>query len=150
MQLLGDNVVSILETVRNLTQPEVLGVADTAAIYDKVMEAGKAHGLKPFGMFALDSLRLEKGYRAWKGDLSTDYSLLEGGLDYGLRWGIEPMFSDFKSRGFGLTQSHIERPERLERLILVMAIAMYWAVSCGAAENRKAAERGEKGGSANA
>ena len=35
-------------------------------------------------------------------------------LDYGLRWGIEPMFSDFKSRGFGLTQSHIEKPERVE------------------------------------
>ena len=32
-------------------------------------------------MYALNSLRLEKGYRAWKGDLSTDYSLLEGGLD---------------------------------------------------------------------
>ena len=41
-----------------------------------------------------------------------------------LRWGIEPMFSDFKSRGFGLMQSHIEKPERVERLILVMAIAM--------------------------
>ena len=31
-------------------------------------------------MYALNSLRLEKGYRAWKGDLSTDYSLFEGGL----------------------------------------------------------------------
>ncbi len=71
-------------------------------------------------------------------------------LDYGLRWGIEPMFSDFKSRGFGLMQSHIEKSERLERLILVMAIAMYWAVSCGAAEARKAAESGEKGGFENA
>ena len=30
---------------------------------------------------ALMSLRIEKGYRAWKGDLSTDYSMLEGGLD---------------------------------------------------------------------
>jgi hypothetical protein len=71
-------------------------------------------------------------------------------LDYGLRWGIEPMFSDFKSRGFGLMQSHIEKPERVERLILVMAIAMYWAVSCGAAEARKAAESGEKRGFENA
>ncbi len=67
-------------------------------------------------------------------------------LDYGLRWGIEPMFSDFKSRGFGLMQSHIERTDRVERLILVMAMAMYWAVSCGAAEAQKVAERGEKGG----
>ena len=32
-------------------------------------------------MYALNSLRIEKGYRTWKGDLSTDYSLLEGGLE---------------------------------------------------------------------
>ncbi|WP_299985231.1 FAD-dependent oxidoreductase [uncultured Ruegeria sp.] len=47
------------------------------AIYDAVLAAGA----KPFGMYALNSLRIEKGYRAWKGDLSTDYSLLEGGLE---------------------------------------------------------------------
>ncbi len=54
---------------------------DTAAVYDIVMAAGVGHGLKPFGMFALNALRIEKGYRAWKGDLSTDYSILEGGLE---------------------------------------------------------------------
>ncbi len=32
VRLLGDNIVSILKTVRNLTQPEVLGVADRAAL----------------------------------------------------------------------------------------------------------------------
>ncbi len=51
--------------------------ADMPVIYDAVLAAGA----KPFGMWALNSLRLEKGYRTWKGDLSTDYSLLEGGLD---------------------------------------------------------------------
>jgi hypothetical protein len=59
-------------------------------------------------------------------------------LDYGKRWGIEPMFSDFKSRGFGIQQTHIHYPDRVERLILVMALALYWAVSIGmwdAAEN---------------
>ena len=55
-------------------------------------------------------------------------------LDYGLRWGIEAMFSDYKSRGFGLMQSQIQRPDRMEKLILIMAIAMYWAVSCGIEE----------------
>lgn len=54
---------------------------DTAEMFDSVLKAGQAHGLKPFGMFALDSLRIEKGYRAWKGDLSTDYTLLQAGLD---------------------------------------------------------------------
>ena len=48
-----------------------------AAIYGALIDGGA----KPFGMWALNSLRLEKGYRAWKGDLSTDYSVLEGGLD---------------------------------------------------------------------
>jgi dimethylglycine dehydrogenase len=47
------------------------------AIYAAILEAGA----KPFGMYALNSLRLEKGYRTWKGDLSTDYSLFEGGLE---------------------------------------------------------------------
>ncbi|UWR11131.1 GcvT family protein [Sulfitobacter mediterraneus] len=51
--------------------------ADIPALYDAVIGAGA----KPFGMFALNSMRIEKGYRAWKGDLSTDYTLLEGGLD---------------------------------------------------------------------
>ena len=43
-------------------------------------------------------------------------------FDYGLRWGIEPMFSDFKTRGFGIKDSHIQRTDRLGRLILVMAL----------------------------
>ncbi|ART99643.1 GcvT family protein [Yoonia vestfoldensis] len=50
---------------------------DAAAIYEAIL----GNGAVPFGMFALNALRIEKGYRAWKGDLSTDYSLLEGGLD---------------------------------------------------------------------
>lgn len=51
--------------------------ADMQTIYEAVL----AQGAKPFGMWALNSLRLEKGYHAWKGDLSTDYTLLQGGLE---------------------------------------------------------------------
>ena len=50
---------------------------DAPEIYDAILGAGA----KPFGMYALNSLRIEKGYRAWKGDLSTDYTMLQGGLD---------------------------------------------------------------------
>ena len=66
-------------------------VADTPAIFDAVMASGAGHGLRPFGMFALNSLRLEKGYRAWKGDLSTDYTVLQGGLDRFVDW-AKPAF----------------------------------------------------------
>jgi dimethylglycine dehydrogenase len=61
-------------------------VADTARVWDAVMAAGAPLGLKPFGMYALNSLRVEKGYRAWKGDLSTDYSILQGGLERFVDW----------------------------------------------------------------
>ncbi len=50
---------------------------DAPAIWGALTVAGA----KPFGMFALDSLRIEKGYRTWKGDLSSDYTLLEAGLE---------------------------------------------------------------------
>ncbi len=65
--------------------------ADTGAVWDAVMAAGTPIGLKPFGMFALNSLRVEKGYRAWKGDLSTDYTVLQGGLDRFVDW-AKPAF----------------------------------------------------------
>ena len=53
------------------------GEAASKAAY----EAVRAAGATPFGMYALNSMRIEKGYRAWKGDLSTDYSMFEGGLE---------------------------------------------------------------------
>lgn len=44
-------------------------------------EAGGAFGLRPFGLYAAESMRLEKCYRHWKADLVTDYSILEAGLE---------------------------------------------------------------------
>jgi len=51
-----------------------------------IWDALAAAGVTPFGMWALNSLRIEKGYRAWKGDLSTDYSILQGGLERFVDW----------------------------------------------------------------
>ena len=51
-----------------------------ATVYDHLQTVGGEFGLKPFGMLALDSMRLEKNYRSWKGDLSSDYTMLESGL----------------------------------------------------------------------
>lgn len=52
-------------------------------------------------------------------------------LDYGMRWGIEPMFSDFKSRGFGITKTRLKHADRIERLILILTVALFWAASTG-------------------
>jgi len=59
--------------------------ADIPSAYAAIIKAGA----KPFGMYALNSLRLEKGYRAWKGDLSTDYTVLQGGLERFVKWDKE-------------------------------------------------------------
>jgi hypothetical protein len=64
--------------------------------------------------------------------------------DYGLRWGIEALFSDFKTRGFNLEESQIARTDRLDRLVLVLSLALHWAVSTGmwdAAHNQTPAEK---------
>ncbi|MEM8555713.1 MAG: FAD-dependent oxidoreductase [Pseudomonadota bacterium] len=47
------------------------------AIYAALRKAGA----QPFGMYALDAMRIEKGYKTWKGDLSSDYTLFEAGLE---------------------------------------------------------------------
>ncbi len=52
-------------------------------VFDTLLSAGNQVNLKPFGMQALDSMRLEKGYRSWKGDLTSDYSMFDAGL---ARW----------------------------------------------------------------
>lgn len=65
-------------------------------------------------------------------------------LDYAMRWGIEAMFSDFKTRGFNLEDSQIQRTDRLDRLMLVLSLALYWAVSTGMwdrVENKTPAEK---------
>jgi hypothetical protein len=56
--------------------------------------------------------------------------------DYACRWGIEPMFSDFKSRGFQLEDTQLQAADRLDRLLLIMTLAMYWCVRVGQEETR--------------
>ncbi len=58
----------------------------------------------------------------------------------------EEAISDLKSRGFGLMQSQIQKPDRLERLILIMSLALYWAVSCGMFAEAQAVSDGLKRG----
>jgi dimethylglycine dehydrogenase len=50
-------------------------------IFDALMEAGVAFGIKPFGIRAMDSLRLEKSYKLIGRELSIEYAALESGLD---------------------------------------------------------------------
>jgi dimethylglycine dehydrogenase len=50
------------------------------AIFDALMEAGAPFGVKPFGIRAMDSLRLEKSYKLIGRELSIEYAALESDL----------------------------------------------------------------------
>jgi dimethylglycine dehydrogenase len=50
-------------------------------IFDRLMTAGREFELRPFGIRAMDSLRLEKSYRLIPRELSIEYAALESGLD---------------------------------------------------------------------
>jgi heterotetrameric sarcosine oxidase gamma subunit len=55
-------------------------------VYDALVEAGTPHGLRHCGYHALNSLRIEKGYRDWSHDVGPDDSPLEAGLAFTCAW----------------------------------------------------------------
>jgi dimethylglycine dehydrogenase len=50
-------------------------------IYDALAAAGANYGLQDFGLYAMDSMRLDKCYRGWKSDIESGYSPYEASLD---------------------------------------------------------------------
>jgi 4-methylaminobutanoate oxidase (formaldehyde-forming) len=58
---------------------------DIGDLFDALMEAGAAHGIAPVGYRALESLRLEKGYRAWGSDITPNDSPFEAGLGWAVK-----------------------------------------------------------------
>lgn len=55
-------------------------------IWDTLTQAGAPHGLTPVGYHAMNSLRLEKGYRSWGHDISTGDNPIEAGLAFTVKW----------------------------------------------------------------
>ncbi len=54
-------------------------------VYERLHEAGRDLGLADAGYYAIESLRLEKGYRAWGRELSPDVNPFEAGLSFAVR-----------------------------------------------------------------
>jgi sarcosine dehydrogenase len=60
-------------------------IAALGAVYGAVMAAGAPLGLKPAGYRALESLRLEKAYRAWGSDITPNDTPFEAGLGWAVK-----------------------------------------------------------------
>lgn len=79
-----------------------------ARLWEALYEVGRPHGMVIGGYRAIDSLRLEKGYRVWGSDVTPDETPYEAGLDFCVRWD--------KKNGFlgrdALVEEHEAGPSR--------------------------------------
>ena len=64
----------------------------TGEVFDALMTAGKTFGIRPVGYRALESLRLEKGYRAWGSDITPNDTPFEAGLGWAVKLKSETPF----------------------------------------------------------
>jgi 4-methylaminobutanoate oxidase (formaldehyde-forming) len=80
-------------------------------LWDQLLEAGRPHGLLPGGYRAIESLRLEKGYRVWGSDVTSTDSPLEAGLGFAVRMDK----GDFLGR-----QALVEAGEPQRRLVCLV------------------------------
>ena len=63
-----------------------------AQLWDTLWEAGRPRGMLAGGYRAIDSLRLEKGYRVWSSDITPEETPYEAGLGFAVRLGKEAAF----------------------------------------------------------
>jgi 4-methylaminobutanoate oxidase (formaldehyde-forming) len=77
------------------------------SLWDVLVQAGSHHGLVPAGYRAIDSLRLEKGYRAWGSDITPEDTPLEAGLGFAVARDKEFLGREAieRQRADGLTRS---------------------------------------------
>ena len=67
-------------------------LGDLGTVYDALMQAGQAQDIRPVGYRALESLRLEKGYRAWSSDITANDTPFEAGLGWAVKMGTNRPF----------------------------------------------------------
>ncbi len=93
----------------------------TLGVYDQIVAAGESLGLVHAGYHALNSLRIEKGYRHWSHDITDEDSPLEAGLEFAVKFdkkggfiGREALLAQ-KEQGLSrrLLQFLLEDPEPL-------------------------------------
>jgi heterotetrameric sarcosine oxidase gamma subunit len=84
--------------------------ADALTLHDAIVAAGADQGLIHAGYHALNTLRLESGYRHWGHDITDEDTPLESGLGFAVAWDKE---GGFRGREALLVQRDLPRSKRL-------------------------------------
>jgi len=82
---------------------------EAPSLYNAIFEAGESHGLRHAGYHAMNTLRLESGYRHWGHDITDQDTPLEAGLSFAVAWD-KP---SFVGRDALLAQREMPRTKRL-------------------------------------
>ncbi len=96
------------------------------AVHALLTAAGGEFGLAPFGLYAMESLRLEKCYRSWKADLTSEYTPLTASLERFVRLDKS---ADFIGRDALRREAHSGSRERFVPLLVEAEDADASAVS---------------------
>lgn len=94
-----------------------------AGIYDLLHHCGADLGLADAGYYAIESLRLEKGYRAWSRELTPDITPLEAGLGFAVAW-EKPAFLGREALLAAKAQGPVRR--RIAQVTLEDGSRMLW------------------------
>ncbi len=94
---------------------------DAVALHDALVDAGAEHGLRHAGYHALNTLRLESGYRHWGHDITDEDTPIEAGLSFTCAWDKPGGFRGREAllphrgqpRHKRLVQFRLEDPDRL-------------------------------------
>jgi dimethylglycine dehydrogenase len=60
-------------------------IGSLPALYDAVWEAGQKLGIANYGLYAVNTLRMEKAYKAWSSELTNELNMLEAGMERFIR-----------------------------------------------------------------
>jgi sarcosine dehydrogenase len=86
LQLAGTEVIALRVTyVGELGWELHVPVECAVTVYEALMSAGKDLRVTNAGYRAIESLRLEKGYRAWGADIGPDYTPFDAGLQWAVK-----------------------------------------------------------------
>ena len=97
--------------------------SDALRVYEALRAVGGDLGLRNAGHYAVNSLRLEKGYRAWGSDLSPDDTPLEAGLSFAIGW---DKATPFLGRDALLRQKETGPSKRMMSFLLEDPEALIW------------------------
>ena len=78
-------------------------MGDLGALYDAIWAAGQDFGIANYGLYAVNTMRIEKGYKAWGSELTNELTMIEAGMD---------RFIQFKKDDFVGKQATLSAPDR--------------------------------------